>query len=113
MGASFWIGVAVIPAVAVIVAGAAWLAVGARKAWHSIHDHLLYQRVNLRADPLPVMAAPWNQRKTGKYVKPQPTYEREADRIRDALVKVPRMHTFAGFGWYIAVIRDFEAGDDV
>lgn len=111
MGASFWIGLVVIPSIAVIVAGSAWLIVGARKAWHSIHDHLLYQPVKLRADPTPVEFAPWNQR-AGTKVKPRPTYELEANRIRDALVKVPKMHTFAGFGWYIAVIRDFKEGGE-
>lgn len=106
MSADFWIGLAALPTLAIVLAASAWLLVGARKAWHAIHTRLLWQRVELRADPRPVHLAPWNKTK-GDRESYEPTYEREADRIRDALVRVPRMRLIAGFGWYIAIIRDF------
>lgn len=107
MSGDFWIGLAALPAAGIVLATSAWLLVGARKAWHAMHTHLLWQRVELRADPRPVRLAPWNKTKDAE--KPYvPTYEREADRIRNALVHVPRMHIIAGLGWYVAIIRDFK-----
>lgn len=107
MSAAFWIGLATLAALAIILTGCAWLLVGARKAWHAMHTHLLWQRVELRADPRPVRLAPWHRTK-GAGEPSVRTYEQEANRIRDALVHVPRMRLIAGLGWYVAIIRDFK-----
>lgn len=108
MSGDFWLGLAALPVAATAVAVSAWLLVGARKTWHAIHSHLLWQRVELRADLRPVLLAPWNRAKGDQPPAAAPTYEREAERIRAALVRVPRMYLIAGLGWQIAIIRDFK-----
>ena len=107
MTAGYWLGIATLPALAIVLAAAAWLLVGARKAWHAIHTHLLWQRVELRPDSKPLRFAPWN-RGTEPEEPYRTTYEEEANRIRDALVHVPKMRLIAGLGWYLAIIRDFK-----
>lgn len=78
MNAVFWLGIATLPALAIVLAAAAWLLVGARKAWHAIHTHLLWQRVELPPDSKPLRFAPWNR--SAEPEEPyRPTYEEEAN----------------------------------
>jgi hypothetical protein len=110
MTTAFWLGLAVLPAAALVFALAAWLLIAARKAWHSIHGHLLYNRVTLAADPRSVFNAPWRRDRIQGRAE-EPTYEHAANRIRDALLQSPRLHVFIGLGWQIAIVRDYRDPD--
>ncbi|MDF2895716.1 MAG: hypothetical protein K0Q46_2502 [Rhodococcus erythropolis] len=98
----FWAGVLVLPVAAVVGGLGFWLLVGARRAWVKTHEALLFQRVKLAKDRI----NPFGPKPDGT------TYEKAANRLRDALLETPRLLAFGGLGWRIFVVRDSKANDD-
>lgn len=90
----FWIGLAVIPALAatflllqVLYAVSTW-------AWRRLHMAML-ARIDLAPDP-------FDLKNPDKGV----THRKAANRVRNALLESPRLFTFHGFGWLILLVRD-------
>lgn len=96
MTADFWFGLAALPVASLCVAAGAWAVLGARRAWLKTHEALLFQRVKLAKDRV----NPFGPKPDG------PTYEKAANRLRDALLETPRLIAFGGLGWRIFIVRD-------
>jgi hypothetical protein len=97
----FWLGLLAVPALLASIL-VLWILYSlATKAWSKLHTALLY-KINLAKD-----ANAFGQ----PHDKPH-TYEKSANKIRDALLASPRFHTLTGLGWMIVFIRDSKTEKD-
>ena len=98
MTASFWAGLATIPAV-IAAALILWLLYSlASKAWDKLHTSMLY-RVDVPKNRFRLTVG-------GTPPDTRPQYIDAANRFRDILLQSPRMHVLNGLGWTVLIVRD-------
>ena len=82
-----------------LAVGAAWLLIAvARFLWGKTHDVLL-STVKLRPNLARI-------RLKGEPEDDRPEYLDAANTFRDALLESPRLHTVAGLGWRVLLVRE-------
>ena len=97
---SFWAGLLVIPAIAIVGAVVIVLLALARKAWASIDSAVI-----ARTDLAPNRVNPMRRGPDGR-----PKYLRSANVVRDALLKSPRLYSARGFGWMVVLVKNGKTG---
>lgn len=106
MTPDYWIGLFSLPAFAAAACIVWALLSSATWAWNKLHVRLLAKvslpanpvRVRLRGTPAP---------------EPRPKYEDAANKIRDALLRSPRLYSALGLGWYVVLVRDIKETEEM
>lgn len=102
----FWVGLAVGPAILVVYIALIAAAIAVRRAWKRLHWRAI-ERVDLAKNRKRLFLRGQPDPDADK-----PEYLDAANKVRDALVVSPRLHTVSGFGWIVMLVRDTVRGAD-